>query len=70
MAARFLYDIIVEEFGQRTIQNTEIPDYLKDNLNPQFELRPYQQEAFARFFLCFEEDFDGKERPLQFYGES
>ena len=66
MAAKFLYDTIVEEFGRRTLQNTEIPDYLKDNLNRKFELRPYQEEAFARFFLCFEEDFDGKETPLHF----
>ena len=51
MAAKFLYDTILEsEFGRRTLQNTEIPDYLKDNLNPKFELRPYQEEAFARFF--------------------
>ena len=64
MAERFLYETILEEFGRRTIQDTEIPDYLKDNLNPTFELRPYQEEAFARFFLCFEEDFDGKEKPL------
>lgn len=64
MAEKFLYDTIVEEFGRRTIQDTEIPDYLRDNLNPKFELRPYQEEAFARFFLCLEEDFDGKETPL------
>ena len=64
MAEKFLYETILEEFGRRTIQNTEIPDYLKDNLNPKFELRPYQEEAFARFLLCFEEDFDGKEKPL------
>ena len=66
MAEKFLYDTILEEFGRRTIQNTEIPNYLKDNLNPKFELRPYQEEAFARFFLCLEEDFDGKEKPLHF----
>ena len=64
IAEKFLYDTILEEFGRRTIQDTEIPDYLKDNLNPKFELRPYQEEAFARFFLCVEEDFDGKETPL------
>ena len=64
MAEKFLYDTILEEFGQRSLQDTEIPDYLKDNLNPKFELRPYQEEAFARFFLCLEEDFDGKETPL------
>ena len=66
MAERFLYETILEEFGRRTIQNTEIPDHLKDNLNPKFELRPYQEEAFARFFLCFENDFDGKELHLLF----
>ena len=66
MADQFLYETILEEFGRRTIQNTEIPDYLKDNLNPKFKLRPYQEEAFARFCLCFEEDFDGKEKPLHF----
>ena len=66
MAEKFLYETILEEFGRRTIQNTEIPDYLKDNLNPKFELRPYQEEAFARFFLCFENDFDGKELHLLF----
>ena len=64
MAEKFLYETILEEFGRRTIQDTEIPDHLTDNLNPDFELRPYQEEAFARFFLCLEEDFDGKERPL------
>ena len=26
-----------------------IPDYITDNLNPYFELRPYQSEAFERF---------------------
>ncbi len=61
---RFLYDTILEEFGWRTIQNTEIPDYLKDNLNPKFGLRPYQEEAFARFFLCFNNDFPGREARL------
>ena len=64
MSDKFLYETILEEFGRRTIQNTEIPDYLSDNLNPVSELRPYQVEAFARFFLCFENDFEGKETPL------
>ncbi|WP_224164914.1 DEAD/DEAH box helicase family protein [Vibrio penaeicida] len=26
-----------------------VPDYIKDNLNPSFEMRPYQKEAFGRF---------------------
>ena len=64
MPDKFLYDTILEEFGRLTILNTEIPDYLTDNLNPKFELRTYQEEAFARFFLCFENNFEGKETPL------
>jgi len=28
----------------------DIPSYVKENLNQSFELRPYQKEAFARFF--------------------
>ena len=66
MPEKFLYDLILEEFGKRTIQNTEIPNYLTDNLNPTFELREYQKEAFARFLLCFENDFPGEEKPLHF----
>ena len=63
MAEKFLSETLdsVSEMG---FLNKEIPDYLKGNLNPAFELRPYQEEAFARFFLCFEENFDGKEKPL------
>ena len=64
MPDKFLYDTLLEEFGRRTILNTEIPAYLSDNLNPAFELRPYQKEAFARFFLSFENTFEGKETPL------
>ncbi len=66
MPKKFLYDLILEEFGKRTIQNTEIPKSLTDNLNPTFELREYQKEAFARFLLCFENDFPGEEKPLHF----
>ncbi|RKU17178.1 type III deoxyribonuclease [Candidatus Poribacteria bacterium] len=66
MAEKFLYDLILEEFGKRTIQNTEIPTYLTDNLNPTFEYREYQKEAFARFLLCFENNFPCEEKPLHF----
>ncbi len=66
MPEKFLYDLILEEFGKRTIQNTEIPTYLTDNLNPTFELREYQKEAFVRFLLCFENNFPGGGEPLHF----
>ncbi|TMO90447.1 hypothetical protein, partial [Pseudoalteromonas ruthenica] len=26
-----------------------VPDYIKDNLNNSFEMRPYQKEALGRF---------------------
>ena len=32
----------------------EMPDYIPDNLNPNFELRPYQKEAFENFITYFE----------------
>ena len=64
MPEKFLYETIIEEFGRRTLQATEIPNYLTENLNPAFELRPYQKDAFSRFHLCFHEEFEGKDKPL------
>ena len=63
MAEQFLYQRLdnVSEMG---FLEKEIPSYLKDNLNPKFELRPYQEEAFARFFYCLNNHFPGKEKPL------
>ena len=46
--------------------NEEIPDSTTQNLNPAFEIREYQEEAFARFIYCLREDFDGKSTPLHF----
>ena len=65
MVDKFLYETLdsVSEMG---FLKKEIPDYLKDNLNPNFELRPYQEEAFARFFFCLDNDFPGKGWPLHF----
>ena len=62
---KFLYEglDILSDYGKL---NSEIPDYLKDNLNPQFEIRPYQIEAFARFFQCLDNDYPGKDWPLHF----
>lgn len=44
----------------------EIPDSVAQNLNQRNELRPYQIEAFARFFHCYKNDFPGKAYPLHF----
>ncbi len=63
MPDKFLYETL-DAVSQMGFLKKEIPNYLSDNLNPVFELRPYQVEAFARFFHCLNNDFPGKETPL------
>ena len=43
--------------------NAELPSYIPENLNPNFELRPYQKEAFENFITYFEGRF--RQRPSQ-----
>ena len=61
----FLYEQldVLSNFGGL---NQEIPASITQNLNPAFEIRDYQEEAFARFIHCFNEDFPGKEERLHF----
>ena len=51
MATRFLHEELdtVSRFGGL---KKETPDCIKQNLNPRFELRPYQEEAFWRFYIA------------------
>jgi len=65
MADKFLYETL-DSASELGFLKKEIPDYLKDNLNPKFKLRPYQIEAFARFFHCLDNEFPGKDWPLHF----
>lgn len=58
----FLYDILLQEFGKRTIYQVAVPNHITDNLKSGFGQRPYQIEAFQRFFLCHSENFEGKPR--------
>src|SRR3989338_2594276 len=44
----------------------EVPKYVTDNLNPDFVMREYQQEAFGRFFHCYGNEYEGKKYPLHF----
>jgi type III restriction enzyme len=44
----------------------EIPYSLSQNINSKYALRPYQIEAFARFFHCYKNTFPGKTHPLHF----
>ncbi len=61
----FLYQSL-DAFSQFGGLRRDIPDSVKLNLNPKYELRGYQIEAFARFFRCYKEDFPGKTLPLHF----
>ena len=63
MADQFLYEKLdnLEEFE---VIEKDIPAHVRDNLNPRFELRPYQEKAFARFFHCFERGFPGQDVPM------
>jgi type III restriction enzyme len=65
MTDKFLYEEL-DAFSHFGGLKKEIPDFLKDNLNPKFELRPYQVEAFSRFFYCLDNDYPGKDWPLHF----
>lgn len=48
----FLYEKLdaLREYGN----TAELPSYIPENLNPGFELRPYQKQAFENFITYFE----------------
>ena len=65
MADKYLYEIL-DSVYQMGFLKKEIPHHLRGNLNPNLELRPYQEEVFARFFHCLANGFPGKDKPLHF----
>ena len=65
MSERFLHEELTT-FYRYGGPRKEVPDYLTDNLNPKYELRDYQKEAFARFFHCLHGSYEGKKPPLHF----
>lgn len=50
----FLYDSI--EQAKVYGSYAELPDYIKDNLNPKFEIRSYQDAAFRNFITYYENE--------------
>lgn len=56
----FLYETVKGYFGERTIKQTPVPNFITDNLKPGFGQRPYQIESFQRYILCHNEDFTGR----------
>ena len=65
MPESFLYQEL-DAFSRFGGLQKEIPASVKLNLHPKYELRPYQVEAFARFFHCCKNDFPNKTWPLHF----
>lgn len=57
-----LHQVLIEQFGNKTIKKTEVPDLITSNLNAAFVLRPYQQRAFQLFLNYWHESFEGKPR--------
>jgi type III restriction enzyme len=57
---QFLYQQL-DSVSKMGFLKKEIPNFLSVNLNPNFEIREYQKEAFARFFHYFKNDFEGKQ---------
>jgi len=51
----FLFENLKKEFGRELRKDITYP-FVNDNLNPKLELRPYQKEAFTRFYLYYEND--------------
>jgi len=65
MPDQFLYETL-NAVSSMNFLKKEVPDSVSKNLNPKFELRLYQIEAFARFFHCHKNDFPNKALPLHF----
>lgn len=63
MEERYLYEEldILKKYGL----SKDVPNYIKDNLNKKYELRPYQIEAFKNFILNFESESRDKSKPLK-----
>ena len=51
----WLYQDLLMKIGEYNINQIEIPEEIKDNLNPNFPLREYQKKAFQMFISYFEQ---------------
>jgi len=60
---KFLYQQLREEVGKNTIKKKQIPLSIQQNLNPNFEMRPYQVDAFQHFLAYMEEEHELRQSP-------
>ncbi len=59
----FLYQYIDQLAQTSVFKKINLPAIIRDNLKSEFELRPYQIEAFKRFIFFEQNSFDGKPLP-------
>lgn len=65
MSQQFLYEQL-DNVSKMGFLKKDIPYFLAENLNSNFKLREYQKEAFARFFHCYNGEYEDKKYPLHF----
>ena len=61
----FLYEEL-NALSRYGVLDKTVSDSMLQNLNPRYEIRPCQQEAFARFLYCWDRNYPGKKPPLHF----
>ena len=62
---KYLYEEL-DTVSKMGFLKKEISQEVRNNLSKKFLLRPYQTEAFTRFFYCLASDFPGKSWPQHF----
>ncbi|MYC74301.1 DEAD/DEAH box helicase [Candidatus Poribacteria bacterium] len=63
MLEQFLHEQLEIAFNYG-VPKPEMPSSITQNLNPAFELRDYQKDAFASFIHYFNNDLPSKEKPV------
>ncbi|HNP24429.1 MAG TPA: DEAD/DEAH box helicase family protein [Panacibacter sp.] len=58
----FLHEIFNNPFAKRALAHVDLPNWVTDNLKPEFGQRPYQIEAFKRYIYLDQEDLEEKPR--------
>ena len=56
----FLHEIFNNPFAKRALAHVDLPNWVTDNLKPEFGQRPYQIEAFKRYIYLDQEDLEEK----------
>jgi type III restriction enzyme len=57
-----LHQVVLEWCGKKSLEQTSIPTFITESINPKFTVRPYQVHALQYFINYWEEAFDGKPR--------